>query len=206
MFKDPRSSSKSASLEAQRDADETLAEALLAGSPGAAEEAWSRLLPLVRRVVGRYFGACDERQDLCQEIFLRFFSRITELRDRRALRSFIVGISLGVVQNERRRAYVRSAIHLAPGDDLPDYPLAPADSDAREAMGRFFETLALVAAEDRALFVVRHVEKAPLTHIAAVSGWSLAKTKRRIARVNRRVGLKMRRDPALAEYASAFPI
>ena len=195
-----------AEREARRAADARLADALLAGAPGAAHDAWSSLSPLVRRVLRRYFTPDIDHQDLCQEVFLRFFARITELRDRRALRHFLVGICLGVAQNERRRAYVRRTIDLAPGDDLPDLPVEPSDLEARQAMRRLCEVLAGTGSEDRRLFAVRHVEKMKLADIAASRGWSLAKTKRRVARVTRRVGLRLRREPALAEYASAFRV
>jgi RNA polymerase sigma factor (sigma-70 family) len=184
----------------RRDAEATLAAALLAGEPGAARLAVTQLSPLVRRVVRRYFGSGPDQQDLCQEVFLRFFARIHELRDRRALCNFLIGISLGVSHNARRRARARSWIHFAANGELPDCPVGPSDLEAREAMARFHRILAGVSAADRALFVARHVEKRELADIAAASGWALATTKRRVARVTLRVGLRMRRDPSLSGY------
>ena len=81
-----------------------LAAALIARDREAPGQAWTRLSPLVLRLLRRYFGPGPDRQDLCQEVFLRFFTRIDELRDRTALRSFLIGICLGVAQNELRRA------------------------------------------------------------------------------------------------------
>jgi RNA polymerase sigma-70 factor (ECF subfamily) len=63
---------------------------------------------------------------MCQEVFLRFFTRIDELRDRNALRSFLIGICLGVAQNELRRARVRRWIFLTQTGDLPETPIATA--------------------------------------------------------------------------------
>jgi RNA polymerase sigma-70 factor (ECF subfamily) len=193
-------------LEARRDEDAALAAALLDGEPGATDRAWTQLSPLVLRILRRYFAPGPDNQDLCQEVFLRFFARISELRDRRALRNFLVGICLGVAQNERRRAYVRRTIDLAPGDEIPDYPVEPSDLEARQAMRRLCEVLAGAGPEDRGLFAVRHLEKMELADIAASRGWSLAKTKRHLARVTRRVGLRLRREPALADYAAAFSV
>src|SRR5262249_56534650 len=136
-------------------ADGSLAAALRAGDPGAAREAWRLLSPLVQGILGRFFGACPEREDLCQEVFLRFFSRIAEVRDPRALRNFLVGICLGVAQNARRRAQVRRAIDIAPADEVLDRPVAPADLEAREALARFGRALAPAGAAGRARFVRR---------------------------------------------------
>jgi RNA polymerase sigma factor (sigma-70 family) len=198
--------STSTDTEARRDQDAALATALLGGEPGAHDRAFTELSPLVLRILRRTFASGPDNQDLCQEVFLRFFARITELRDRRALRNFVVGICLGVAQNERRRAHVRRTIGLAASDELPDYPVPPSDLEARQAMWRLCEVLAGAGPEDRGLFAVRHVDKMELADIAASKGWSLAKTKRRVARVTRRVGARLRREPALADYAGALRV
>src|SRR6478752_10239579 len=115
------------------DDDAALAAALIARERDAPNRAWSRLSPLVLRLLRRYFGPGPDRQDLCQEVFLRFFSRIDELRDRSALRSFLIGICLGVAQNELRRAKVRRWIFLTQSGELPDAPWSGANPEAREA-------------------------------------------------------------------------
>ena len=118
------------------------------------------------RLLRRYFGPGPDRQDLCQEVFLRFFTRIDELRDRNALRSFLIGICLGVAQNELRRAKVRRWIFLTQTGDLPDAPFNATIPEAREATERVYKILAGVSAEDRALFVTRYIEKMELAEIA----------------------------------------
>jgi RNA polymerase sigma-70 factor (ECF subfamily) len=178
----------------------SLAVALIARDPQAARVAWTRLSPLVMGLLRRYFGPGADRQDLCQEVFLRFFSRIAQLRDHRALRSFIIGISLGVAQNELRRAKVRRWISLTSTGELPDIPVSGWNPEAREATGRFYRLLARVSAEDRSLFVARYIEKMEVPEIAAALGMPLSTTKRRLIRATRRIGAKMARDPALADY------
>ncbi len=190
--------------QAWRDDDAALAEALLSGQPGAASRAWIRLSPLVRRIVGQHFPSSADGQDLCQEIFLRFFARITELRARPALRNFLIGICLGVLQNERRRARVRRDLRLLPPDELPEQVAPPADPEAREALRRLGDVLAGVTPDERRLFAVRHIEKAQFPVIAARSGWSLRQAKRRTALASRRIAWRLRRDPLLADYADGF--
>jgi RNA polymerase sigma-70 factor (ECF subfamily) len=177
---------------------------LIAREREAPAQAWTRLSPLVLRLLRRYFGPGPDRQDLCQEVFLRFFTRIDELRDRNALRSFLIGICLGVAQNELRRAKVRRWIFLTQSGDLPDAPINSVNPEAREATERVYKILAGVNAEDRTLFVTRYVEKMELTEIAAAIGRPLSTTKRRLARATRRIAARMGGDPALAEYVQGM--
>ena len=182
------------------DDDASLAASLISRDRDAPAEAWARLSPLVLRLLRRYFGPGPDRQDLCQEVFLRFFTRIDELRDRGALRSFLIGICLGVAQNELRRARVRRWIFLTPSGELPDAPISGSNPEAREATERIYKILAGVNAEDRALFVTRYIEKMEMAEIAAAIGRPLSTTKRRLARATRRISARMAGDPALAEY------
>jgi len=186
------------------DDDAALAGALIARDRDAPNRAWSRLSPLVLRLLRRYFGPGPDRQDLCQEVFLRFFSRIDELRDRNALRSFLIGICLGVAQNELRRAKVRRWIFLTQSGDLPDAPIGGSNPEAREATERIYKILAGVSPEDRTLFVTRYIEKMELAEIAESVGRPLSTTKRRLARATRRIAARMSGDPALADYVAGL--
>jgi RNA polymerase sigma-70 factor (ECF subfamily) len=182
--------------------DASLAAALIARERDAPAQAWTRLSPLVLRLLRRYFGPGPDRQDLCQEVFLRFFTRIDELRDRNALRSFLIGICLGVAQNELRRAKVRRWIFLTQSGELPDAPISGANPEAREATQRIYKILAGVSPEDRTLFVTRYIEKMELAEIAESVGRPLSTTKRRLARATRRIAARMSGDPALADYVA----
>jgi RNA polymerase sigma-70 factor, ECF subfamily len=186
------------------DDDASLAVALIARERDAPTQAWTRLSPVVLRLLRRYFGPGTDRQDLCQEVFMRFFSRIDELRDKNALRSFLIGICLGVAQNELRRAKVRRWIFLTHSGELPDAPINSTNPEAREATSRVYEILAGVNAEDRALFVTRYIEKMELAEIAVAIGRPLSTTKRRLARATRRISARMSGDPALAEYVAGM--
>jgi RNA polymerase sigma-70 factor (ECF subfamily) len=186
------------------DDDAALAAALIARDRDAPAQAWARLSPLVLRLLRRYFGPGPDRQDLCQEVFLRFFSRIDELRDRSALRSFLIGNCLGVAQNELRRARVRRWIFLTQSGELPDAPINGANPEARQAAERVYKILTGVSAEDRTLFVTRYIEKMELAEIATAIGRPLSTTKRRLARASRRISARMSGDPALSEYVAGL--
>jgi RNA polymerase sigma-70 factor (ECF subfamily) len=183
--------------------DETeLVRALMARDGRAAEEAWAHFLPMVSRFLRRYFGPACDGQDLCQEVFLRFFNRIAELRDPAAVRGFLISICLGVARNELRRKRVRRWLGLTTSGDLPEIAVAASDVEAREATHHLYAVLERVSAEDRSLFLTRYVEKMEIMDIAAAHGLSFGTAKRRLARATRRVSAKMRRDPVLADYVT----
>ena len=186
----------------RKEDDRRLAIALLAGAPDAAGRAWTTFSPIVLRILRRYLGSGPDQQDLLQEVFIRLFSRIRELRDRGALRTFVLNICLGVANNELRRRRVRRRLGLTDTGTLPDRPIGAADFEARQALARCRRLLDGLGDDDRALFVLRYVEKLELAEVAAALAWSLSKTKRRLPRVTARVTRLMQRDPALAEYAT----
>ena len=186
--------------------DADLAVALRARDRRAYAVAWTELGPMVRRLVGRFFGPGADTADLSQEVFLRFFRRIDELRDPAGLRGFLVGICLGVARNELRRARVRRWVGLTPGGELPEASVAGPDLEAREAVRRFYAILDRVSAQDRSLFVARFLEKIEIAEIAVLHKMSFGTAKRRVARAGARVERQLARDPALAGYVDRFGV
>jgi RNA polymerase sigma-70 factor (ECF subfamily) len=183
--------------------DLALSAALRAREPRAAIEVAHAYGPLVRRIVSRFLGPVGDPQDLCQEVFLRFFKRIDELRDPAALRGFLISIALGVGRNEARRARVRRWIGLTSSGDLPEVagPITW-DPEAREATAHLYVILERLSAEDRSLFTARFAEQLEVADVAAAHRMTLATVKRRLARLVKRLGAKMSRDPLLEPYVS----
>src|SRR5690242_10539024 len=87
--------------------------ALRRRDPRAELAAWNRFSPAVDATLRRLLGpdAREAREDLLQEVFLRFFRRLPTLRDPAAARGFLTGICLHVVRGEiaarRRRSWLR---------------------------------------------------------------------------------------------------
>lgn len=184
------------------DADTLLAAALIAREPAAATRAWTRFSPLVFSILRRQLGRDVDERDLCQEVFLRFFRRIDELRNPSALRGFVAGISLGIARNERRRARIRRCVSLTATGELPAAGAQETDMESREALHRLHRLLARTDAGERTIFVARFVEKREMAEIAIATGRPLGTIKRHVAVAARRLSAKMRNDPALAIYAT----
>lgn len=182
--------------------DAVLVAAARRGDTDACFRIWTKYAPLVRRLVRGYFGPGAERDDLAQEVFLRVFSRIAELRDPNALRGFIAGICLGVARNMSRRARIRSILRFSSEPDEDEEAWVPGvDEEARQVVRHLGRVLNAASAEDRSLFVCRYVEKWEMNDVAEAHGISLGTAKRRVGRMTLRMETAMKQDAVLAEYA-----
>lgn len=154
---------------------------------------------MVRGMLRRMIGPSDEVQDLVQDVFLRLFDQLPTLRDPRALRSFIIGITVHVAGSELRRKRLRKWLRLSRNGALPERETGD-NVGAREALGRLYEVLNQFDRRGRMAFVLRYFEGLQLTEVSEAMGCSLATTKRCLSRVSERFAAHVRRDPALAPY------
>ncbi len=75
--------------------DAEIAEALRRGDRSAELEAWNRFSPGAAEMLRRLLGPGPDREDLLQEVFLRFYRRIGTLREPAAVRGFLGGSASG---------------------------------------------------------------------------------------------------------------
>jgi RNA polymerase sigma-70 factor (ECF subfamily) len=181
--------------------DVALVAALRAGAPGAELAAWNRFAAGVDRTLRRLIGPGPDREDLLQEVFIRFFRRIGTLREPSAVRGFLTGICIHVVHGEilsrRRRQWLR----LTFSGELPEPVARPTDGDAREAVARYYRLLDGLSSKDRSLFVSRTIEGLTLEEVAAAHGVSVSTAQRKINRAAKRIAAQVRRDPLLIAIA-----
>jgi RNA polymerase sigma-70 factor (ECF subfamily) len=179
-----------------------LAEALAAGESWAATATWNKHAPMVFRFLNRALGPHGEVEDLAQEVFLRVFSSVRKLRDPNALRSFVFSVAIRTLKLELRRRRVRRILRLSDWGDLPEPSVGAVDAESRQALRRFYGILDRLSAQERAAFVLRHLEGMKLEEIVDALGVSLATVKRRLDRGSDVVSRLVAQDPALAGYAS----
>jgi RNA polymerase sigma-70 factor (ECF subfamily) len=132
-------------------------------------------------------------------VFARVFSGIGTLRDPDALGSFVVAVTLRMIKRELQRRQVRRILCLSNTRPLPEHPVNTPDREAHEALGWLYAILNQLGTEERIAFVLRHIEKMPLTEIAEAMGLSVAAVKRRIDRAVERVA-EADRDATVATY------
>lgn len=181
-----------------------LVRAARAGDRQACFFLWSRYANLVERLVRRFLGPGPDYQDVCQEVFLRIFKRMGELRHPEALSGFVVSVTLGVARNEARRRRIRSIVGLVPEEALPGAEASPAPGEAREALRALYRMLGTLSAEDQSLFVARFIEHMELAEVAAAHAMSLSTAKRRLARLMARVNARVEASPVLREYVGSI--
>ncbi len=179
-----------------------LAEALAAGESWAATATWNKHAPMVFRFLNRALGPHGEVEDLAQEVFLRVFASVRKLRDPNALRSFVFSVAIRTLKLELRRRRVRRILRLSDWGDLPEPSVGAVDAESRQALRRFYGILDRLSAQERAAFVLRHLEGMKLEEIVDALGVSLATVKRRLDRGSDVVSRLVAQDPALAGYAS----
>ena len=180
--------------------DATLARALIARDPQAPRVLWQRFAPMVFRMLRRTLGADHDIDDLAQEVFLCVFDKVRGLREPKALKAFVISVTVLTTRHELRRRWVRRWVKLSGKTDAAELEVVTPDTDAREALVRFYKILDRVNTSDRTAFVLRFMEGLELSEVATAMGLSLATTKRRLARVWARVILLVERDPVLVEY------
>src|SRR5262245_56240725 len=167
------------------DSDVALVEALRRGAPQAELAAWNRFAGGVDQTLRRLLGPGPDREDLLQEVFIRFFRRIGTLREPAAVRGFLSGICVHVVCAEitrRRRRWRR----LTPTGDVPEGTAGFPDLDGREAVTRYYRLVDRLGGKDRSFFVARTVEGMTLEEVAAAHDVSVSTAQRRINRASKR--------------------
>ena len=182
-------------------ADDELAEALIAGQSWAATATFQKHGPMVFRFLHRAFGATDDAEDLTQDVFLQVFAKVRGLRNPSALKSFIFSVAIRTLKWELRRRRIRRFFHVSGFDQFPEPSVSALDAESRQAVARLYAILDRLTVQERAAFVLRHVEQLKLEEIAAALGVSLATVKRRLDRAVRLVSREMEQDPSLAPYS-----
>jgi len=181
--------------------DAEIAEALKRGDRGAELEAWNRFSPGTSQTLRRLLGPGPDREDLLQEVYLRFFRNVRSLREPAAVRGFLAGICVHVVRQEIARRRRSRWLRLTTTGDPPEAAGPSVDVESRNVIARYYEVLDRLGASDRSIFVARTIEKLTLEEVADHHGVSVSTAQRRLARATKRVAAMVRQDPSLAALA-----
>jgi RNA polymerase sigma-70 factor, ECF subfamily len=185
------------------DSDAGLVSAVKAGQAYAHEELVRRCGPDVERILYRVLGPDSEMEDLAHEVFIAAFACLDQLREPKALRSWLVGIAVRkarkLIARRRRWSFVRN---VSP-TDLPDQEAVTSSAEISEAYRSTYRLMAELPVDDRIAFALRHVDGMELTAVAEATDVSLATAKRRVARARRRFLELARKHDALAPWVRA---
>jgi RNA polymerase sigma-70 factor (ECF subfamily) len=180
--------------------DALLAQSLIDGNKEAALSAWRRFSPLVYRTLRRMLGPGIDLQDLTQEVFLRFFGKVKELKKRESLRAFVMAIAIRRAQEEIKRRRVRRWFAPLLGDAMMRPTTTEMDPEAREAIVHLYDTIDRLNVRDRTIYILRFVEGLEQAEISQAIGVSVSTVRRRLERLTKRVNSLMNSDPVLSQY------
>jgi len=155
---------------------------------------------MVFRLLGRALGPTADVEDVAQDVFVTVFAKLETLRNPDALQSFVYSVAVRVLKWEFRKRRARKFLRLWGDAELPEMQVAPADTEARDALERLYRVLDRMGTEERLVFSLRHLEGMKLEEIASSLGVSLATTKRKLQRAGAWVSAAVESDPALASY------
>jgi RNA polymerase sigma-70 factor (ECF subfamily) len=174
-----------------------LVHALRRGAPGAPGELFDRYGVAIHRVLLRIVGDDAESSDLLHDTFLRALDHIGELRNPRALKSWLNKMAVFTAQ-EWIRARKRMGPPRAP-DSVPERPSVSPTPESREAVRAFYSLMDRFPENERAAFILRFVEEMELTEVAEACSVSLSTARRRIRRAEQRFFKLLPQFPALEE-------
>jgi RNA polymerase sigma-70 factor (ECF subfamily) len=161
---------------------------------------WARYSPSVGRVLAKALGPCLDVEDLTQEVFLRVFGRLPNLRDPSALRAFVLAVAMNVLKWELRRRWVGRKVRLSGTGRLPDVASASIDAEARQALERCYRIFDSLPTKERLAFVLRYMEGMTIEEVAAALAVSISTAKRWVGRAAAQVTDQVRGDPDLRGF------
>lgn len=174
-------------------ADRALAEAILAGTPGAFERLVRDYQRLCWHVVDRMVRHPDDTSELCQEVFLRIHRSLHQYRGESALKSWIAQVAYSVARRhlERRRIPI---VDSAGDENSPSIEQSISDGVDLEAVASDQEiTKHLHAAIEvlpplqRTVLTLYHLEEMPIGEIAQVTGLAEGTIKSHLFRSRKRL-------------------
>lgn len=157
-------------------ADRALADAVLAGKPGAFEQLAREYQGLCWHVVDRMVRHPDDTRELCQEAFLRVHQALHQYRGDSALKSWIAQVAYSVAKRhlERRRIPIAEATGNEDGlsfaesiSDGFDLEAATSDEEITAHLHAAIETLPPL---QRALLTLYHLEEMQIGEISQITG------------------------------------
>ena len=180
--------------------DAVLAQSLKDGRADAPALAWRRFYPVVEMTLRRMLGPDGEIEDLAQDVFLRFFRKVSGLKKIESLRSFVMAIAIRRAQEEIRRRRVRRWFAPVTSQLLALPPTIEMDPEAREVIVHLYSIIDRLRLKDRTIYILRYIEGLEQAEIAELVGISVSTVRRRLERLTKRVNLLMTGDPVLAPY------
>jgi RNA polymerase sigma-70 factor, ECF subfamily len=175
-----------------------------AGERGVEEHLYSRLAPLVNRLVWGLLGADGEHNDVIHEIFIRIFRNVRTLRKPESLETWAARLAINTVRNELRKRRLRRWVFWNEFEGASSLRYV-ADLDGRELLTRAYAALGKLPPDEHVILSLRLFEAKTLEELAPLLGCSLGTIKRRLRKAKTRFVRLARQDTLLAEWMDRSP-
>ena len=174
---------------------------MVQGDPAAADVFFNRFGDRINRRVRYLLGGGPNCEDVAQRVFIELIDSIHTVRNPEALNGWVSRVSTFVVSKELRRQ--QRGRWLSFVEETPELPVH-GGQDTGLLIPRVRAVLNRMGKTDSIVFVMRFVEEAEVSEIAASFGWSITTSRRRIQRARDVFLKKAMRDPMLASYQESL--
>lgn len=165
--------------------DAQLVSVALGGEARAFEILYRRHVSFAIHLATRIEGSSRDVEDIVHDAFIKAFSRLRDLADPAAFRSWLGSIVVFAVRSRLRRTRLMNLLGLGRGSDPIDLDsLASSDASpqTRAQLAQIYALLRTRPTDERIAWTLRCVEGHELEVVARLTSCSLATVKRRIGR------------------------
>jgi RNA polymerase sigma-70 factor, ECF subfamily len=182
--------------------DAELAERLSRNDPWAKEALYRKYVQTIWGLALRLTGNRADAEDVLQDTFAEALRDAGQLRERTALRAWLMSVAVHQAHRRFRRRRLLRAFGLDRSTDtalMEAVPAADASADVVAELTLLGRVLSSLPAKERIAWSLRFIEGCSLLEVAQLCDCSLATAKRRILAAQRRVARHVDVAPALGE-------
>lgn len=189
----PASPDEAPDRAAERAADRALADAVLAGAPGAFERLVKQYQGLCFHIIQRMVRQPDDTRELCQDTFLRVHRYLHQYRGDSPLQGWIGQVAYSVAKRhlERKRIPLQDATdaeaHQALLDGVSDgfdIETAQVEDESARCLHAAIEMLPPL---QRTILTLYHLDEVPIGEIASMTGLAEGTIKSHLFRSRQRL-------------------
>lgn len=160
----------------------------LSGDPLAQEALYRKHASFAIHLATRIEGSTRDVEDVVHDAFIKALTRLADLADPQAFRSWLGSIVVHAVRSRLRRARLMSMLGLSRGADpieIDSVASCEASPHTRAQLAQIYALLRTLPTDERIAWTLRYVEGNELDIVARLTDCSLATVKRRISRAQK---------------------
>jgi RNA polymerase sigma-70 factor, ECF subfamily len=167
------------------DFDRELIARAKAGDRSACEAIVDQFAPMVFRLISRFFRMREDVEDLAQDVFLKVFARIDQVRPDENFPGWLARVTVNTCYDELRKARRRKVAMETYGPEITNEPsVAPQEPDS---LGKARLAVQRLDAKLRIPLLLKEVEEMSIEEIARTMGLTQTNVKVRLFRARKKL-------------------